>query len=131
PMPEDIVDGGDEMSFSYSVPNYTGPSSAKAAPGRPNETDEAGDRHNFDPDTFWIDVKFPYGECQGYYAEVNGGRITLSPSLSNSSGADIPDVDRVKDSTRFFNLQGIEIKAPRKGEACIEVTGNKTRKIIL
>lgn len=34
------------------------------------------------------------------------------------------------DTPRYFNLQGIEIAAPRKGEPAIMKSGNRTVKII-
>ena len=59
------------------------------------------------------------------------GQITFQASLYDPSSG-IANIYHSEDSeSRYFNLQGIEVPNPRKGELLIEIKGNSARKVVL
>lgn len=103
PLPSEVPDGKYLMTLSYCVLSE----------------DEEDER--------WFDVFFPEGD-KYYYAEVEGETIRFSPSeWRPSSIGEMGEMEKIS-TPRYFNLQGMEIKAPETGEIVIVKEGQKVSK---
>lgn len=103
PLPSEVPDGKYLMTLSYCVLSEDG------------------------EDERWFDVFFPEGD-KYYYAEVEGETIRFSPSeWRPSSIGEKGEMEKIS-TPRYFNLQGMEIKAPEAGEIVIVKEGQKVSK---
>lgn len=69
-------------------------------------------------------VRASYGQT----SPVSLGSIFIAP---NSSGIDIIDEDKMNQEVEYFNMQGLKITNPMKGQVLIKRTGSKIEKITL
>lgn len=115
PVPMGITDGTYRVTLSYRAPQ--------------EDADEADEPR---PDSEgWLNVYFPIGETASYIANVSEGIVTVEDSSWRPSGVEETYLLPADDSPRYFNLQGIEIKAPRKGELVIQKRGKEVKKIFI
>lgn len=134
PFPEDIPEGEYRMTLSYYSPDYTGEDLAMSlalTPGSPNESggNDSGTGVQTSSSDGWIDVKFPYGLPSEYFATVANGTVRFSTVPSSGSGVTSLSVSD-SGEIRYFNLQGIPVREPLKGETVIMMKGNRAVKVI-
>lgn len=70
----------------------------------------------------------PSEEAKTAYSEATGWKefVTIMVDATGIDGISADDAQQV----RYFNLQGMEIAAPVKGQLVIKMTGNKSEKLI-
>ena len=137
PLPEEIPDGEYAMTLSYYDPHYN-PAEGNSENSITAYSDDKGsDEKSEDEDPFanvgtdqWIDVVFPYWMCSGYDATVKDGEIRFTEFPVDLSSVSVPESVYNDGELRYFNLQGIELQSPVKGEVMIVRKGAKTYKSI-
>lgn len=132
PLPTDIPDGEYQMTLSYYSQSYLDSKSAgkqQARPDSPNEPprQESDEPEDEMPTEGWINVYFPMGVPDCYTAVVSNGEIRFEESPRNPSKVSEVDIDA---PVKYYNLQGIEIKAPAPGEVVVAVKGRKVYKTV-
>lgn len=70
----------------------------------------------------------PYYADGAWYAAAPEGKLVL-PKEENTTGVDVINSDSAA-PVRYYNLQGMEIAAPAKGQVVIRVDGGKSSKIM-
>lgn len=111
PLPDDIPDGKYRLTLSYHAPLAEG------------DWEEI-------PDDGWVDVKFPNEFAAAYDVTVKFDEFRFEESSWRPSGVSEPEITVPNGTVRYFNLQGVELKAPLPGQIVIVKQGTKARKIL-